>query len=257
MKALSGGVVSTCKVWGGHMSQWWGGGAGLAQAEMMWQWWKMGLVAGGKVTGADVFQRKILIWFTILTEHRFPDCFSVSVINGHVTQVSSGQGLFESQVNRNDVMLDRVQMLFYVQRPLCWHGNSRRNCKWNLSNCLFLRVIRSLVRHVKYLLGLRFEVSGWEHLQTEGPYVVISNHQSSLDVLGACSAVWRWMWNSVSLISEFIFFLCLSSLSIFTGEILLPFAHFISSYVTPDWIEIDPQSQSRIHLLVNTKCSVV
>ncbi|XP_035246906.1 1-acyl-sn-glycerol-3-phosphate acyltransferase beta isoform X2 [Anguilla anguilla] len=48
----------------------------------------------------------------------------------------------------------------------------------------YRRVIRSLVRHVKYFLGLRFEVSGWEHLQTEGPYVIISNHQSSLDVLG-------------------------------------------------------------------------
>ncbi|KAG7477248.1 hypothetical protein MATL_G00092130 [Megalops atlanticus] len=47
-----------------------------------------------------------------------------------------------------------------------------------------MRVIRFLVRHVKYFLGLRFEVSGWEHLQTEGPYVIISNHQSSLDVLG-------------------------------------------------------------------------
>ena len=46
------------------------------------------------------------------------------------------------------------------------------------------RIIRNLVRHVKYFLGLRFEVSGWEHLQTEGPYVIISNHQSSLDVLG-------------------------------------------------------------------------
>lgn len=41
-----------------------------------------------------------------------------------------------------------------------------------------------MVRHVKYFLGLRFEVSGWEHLQTEGPFVIISNHQSSLDVLG-------------------------------------------------------------------------
>lgn len=49
---------------------------------------------------------------------------------------------------------------------------------------LSFRIIRFMVRHVKYLLGLRFEVSGWEHLQTEGPYVVISNHQSSLDVLG-------------------------------------------------------------------------
>ncbi|KAJ0012952.1 hypothetical protein NQD34_017286 [Periophthalmus magnuspinnatus] len=47
-----------------------------------------------------------------------------------------------------------------------------------------MRIIRFLVRHVKYFLGLRFEVSGWEHLQTEGPYVIISNHQSSLDVLG-------------------------------------------------------------------------
>lgn len=47
-----------------------------------------------------------------------------------------------------------------------------------------LRIIRFMVRHVKYFLGLRFEVSGWEHLQTEGPYVIISNHQSSLDVLG-------------------------------------------------------------------------
>lgn len=47
-----------------------------------------------------------------------------------------------------------------------------------------MRIIRFMVRHVKYFLGLRFEVSGWEHLQTEGPYVIISNHQSSLDVLG-------------------------------------------------------------------------
>uniref|UniRef100_A0A096MCF1 1-acyl-sn-glycerol-3-phosphate acyltransferase n=1 Tax=Poecilia formosa TaxID=48698 RepID=A0A096MCF1_POEFO len=47
-----------------------------------------------------------------------------------------------------------------------------------------MRIIRSMVRHVKYLFGLRIEVRGWEHLQTEGPYVIISNHQSSLDVLG-------------------------------------------------------------------------
>ncbi|XP_068191641.1 1-acyl-sn-glycerol-3-phosphate acyltransferase beta [Antennarius striatus] len=47
-----------------------------------------------------------------------------------------------------------------------------------------MRIIRCMVRHVKYFLGLRFDVSGWEHLQTEGPYVIISNHQSSLDVLG-------------------------------------------------------------------------
>ncbi|RVE66027.1 hypothetical protein OJAV_G00122500 [Oryzias javanicus] len=47
-----------------------------------------------------------------------------------------------------------------------------------------MRIIRFMVRHVKYLLGLRMEVSGQEHLQLQGPYVIISNHQSSLDVLG-------------------------------------------------------------------------
>lgn len=47
-----------------------------------------------------------------------------------------------------------------------------------------------MVRHVKYFLGLRFEVSGWEQLQTEGPYVIISNHQSSLDVLGGYRATY-------------------------------------------------------------------
>ncbi|KAG7480418.1 hypothetical protein MATL_G00055870 [Megalops atlanticus] len=47
-----------------------------------------------------------------------------------------------------------------------------------------MRVIRFLLQHVKYFLGLRYEVSGWDNLQEEGPYVIISNHQSSLDVLG-------------------------------------------------------------------------
>ncbi|XP_048848641.1 1-acyl-sn-glycerol-3-phosphate acyltransferase alpha-like [Brienomyrus brachyistius] len=47
-----------------------------------------------------------------------------------------------------------------------------------------MRIIRFLVWHVKYLLGLRIDVSGLQNLPTEGPYVIISNHQSSLDVLG-------------------------------------------------------------------------
>ncbi|KAG7275406.1 hypothetical protein CRUP_030891, partial [Coryphaenoides rupestris] len=61
--------------------------------------------------------------------------------------------------------------------PLCFLKSGGRDVE-------NMRLIRSLVRHVKYFLGLRFDVSGWEHLQTEGPYVIISNHQSSLDVLG-------------------------------------------------------------------------
>ncbi|XP_047426194.1 1-acyl-sn-glycerol-3-phosphate acyltransferase beta [Mugil cephalus] len=70
-----------------------------------------------------------------------------------------------------------MMCLALVAIPLCILKSGGRDVE-------NMRIIRSLVRHVKYFLGLRFEVSGLEHLQTEGPYVIISNHQSSLDVLG-------------------------------------------------------------------------
>ncbi|KAG8010595.1 1-acyl-sn-glycerol-3-phosphate acyltransferase alpha [Nibea albiflora] len=70
-----------------------------------------------------------------------------------------------------------MMCLALVTIPLCILKSGGRDVE-------NMRIIRFMVRHVKYFLGLRFEVSGWEHLQTEGPYVIISNHQSSLDVLG-------------------------------------------------------------------------
>ncbi|XP_064153689.1 1-acyl-sn-glycerol-3-phosphate acyltransferase alpha-like isoform X4 [Anguilla rostrata] len=72
--------------------------------------------------------------------------------------------------------------LAVVTIPMCILKSGGRN----VENMRFLidRVIRFLVQHVKYLMGLRFVVSGRENLQVDGPYVIISNHQSSLDVLG-------------------------------------------------------------------------
>lgn len=70
-----------------------------------------------------------------------------------------------------------MMVLALVGIPLCILKSGGRNVE-------NMRIIRVLVRHVKYFLGLRYDVSGWEHLQTEGPYVIVSNHQSSLDVLG-------------------------------------------------------------------------
>nr|XP_040053909.1 1-acyl-sn-glycerol-3-phosphate acyltransferase beta [Gasterosteus aculeatus aculeatus] len=70
-----------------------------------------------------------------------------------------------------------MMVLALLAIPLCMLKSGGRDVE-------NMRIIRVLVRHVKYFLGLRFDVSGWEHLQTEGPYVIISNHQSSLDVLG-------------------------------------------------------------------------
>ncbi|KAK3555213.1 hypothetical protein QTP86_010465 [Hemibagrus guttatus] len=70
-----------------------------------------------------------------------------------------------------------MMLLAMIAIPICFV----KSCGRDVEN---MRIIRFLVWHVKYFLGLRYEVSGWEHLQTEGPYVIISNHQSSLDVLG-------------------------------------------------------------------------
>uniref|UniRef100_A0A3Q3ALC2 1-acylglycerol-3-phosphate O-acyltransferase n=1 Tax=Kryptolebias marmoratus TaxID=37003 RepID=A0A3Q3ALC2_KRYMA len=82
-----------------------------------------------------------------------------------------------------------VLLLFFLaqrrrERSCCWVVALLRPPPRLLAYWPVSWIIRFMVRHVKYLLGLRIEVSGWEHLQTEGPYVVISNHQSSLDVLG-------------------------------------------------------------------------
>lgn len=46
------------------------------------------------------------------------------------------------------------------------------------------RIIRGLMQHVKHLYGIRMAVRGAQHFPPRQPYVVVSNHQSSLDLLG-------------------------------------------------------------------------
>uniref|UniRef100_A0A8C8R7X2 1-acyl-sn-glycerol-3-phosphate acyltransferase n=1 Tax=Pelusios castaneus TaxID=367368 RepID=A0A8C8R7X2_9SAUR len=46
------------------------------------------------------------------------------------------------------------------------------------------RIIKNIVRTFKYIYGLRFEVTGLEKFQIEGPCVIVSNHQSILDMMG-------------------------------------------------------------------------
>ncbi|MEE6505180.1 hypothetical protein FKM82_005462 [Ascaphus truei] len=52
-----------------------------------------------------------------------------------------------------------------------------------------MRIIRRVVQTMKYLFGLRFEVMGLENFQIEGPCVIISNHQSVLDMMGLMEIV--------------------------------------------------------------------
>ncbi|XP_074871217.1 1-acyl-sn-glycerol-3-phosphate acyltransferase beta [Carettochelys insculpta] len=47
-----------------------------------------------------------------------------------------------------------------------------------------MRIIANMVKTFKYVYGLRFEVKGLENFQIEGPCVIVSNHQSILDMMG-------------------------------------------------------------------------
>ncbi|XP_018422575.1 PREDICTED: 1-acyl-sn-glycerol-3-phosphate acyltransferase alpha-like [Nanorana parkeri] len=47
-----------------------------------------------------------------------------------------------------------------------------------------MKVLRFMLLHIKYLYGIKIEVRGWENFDIKEPYVVVSNHQSSLDLLG-------------------------------------------------------------------------
>lgn len=38
--------------------------------------------------------------------------------------------------------------------------------------------------HVSNLLGIKWQVRGREHLEKDKAYVIVANHQSSLDILG-------------------------------------------------------------------------
>eukprot|EP00079_Xenopus_tropicalis_P028338 XP_012823275.1 PREDICTED: 1-acyl-sn-glycerol-3-phosphate acyltransferase alpha isoform X3 [Xenopus tropicalis] len=47
-----------------------------------------------------------------------------------------------------------------------------------------MKVLQFMLLHIKYLYGIKIEVRGWENFNIKEPYVVVSNHQSSLDLLG-------------------------------------------------------------------------
>ncbi|KYO27389.1 1-acyl-sn-glycerol-3-phosphate acyltransferase alpha [Alligator mississippiensis] len=68
-----------------------------------------------------------------------------------------------------------ILLLAAFALPLCAvRGRSVENMK----------ILRSMLQHVKHLYGIRMDVRGLEHFDLKEPYVVVSNHQSSLDLLG-------------------------------------------------------------------------
>ncbi|XP_071657107.1 1-acyl-sn-glycerol-3-phosphate acyltransferase alpha [Patagioenas fasciata] len=68
-----------------------------------------------------------------------------------------------------------ILLLALVAVPLCaLRGRDVHN----------MRIIRGLLQGVKHLYGIRMSVRGAQHFPPRQPYVVVSNHQSSLDLLG-------------------------------------------------------------------------
>ncbi|XP_048822075.1 1-acyl-sn-glycerol-3-phosphate acyltransferase beta [Lagopus muta] len=61
--------------------------------------------------------------------------------------------------------------------PVCLLVNGGRTVK-------NMRIIKTVVKSFKYFFGLRFEVKGLENFEMEGPAIIVSNHQSILDMMG-------------------------------------------------------------------------
>nr|XP_025950274.1 1-acyl-sn-glycerol-3-phosphate acyltransferase beta [Dromaius novaehollandiae] len=61
--------------------------------------------------------------------------------------------------------------------PVCVLVNGGRTVK-------NMRIIKAVVKTFKYFFGLRFEVKGLENFEVEGPAIIVSNHQSTLDMMG-------------------------------------------------------------------------
>ncbi|OCT65301.1 1-acyl-sn-glycerol-3-phosphate acyltransferase beta [Xenopus laevis] len=68
-------------------------------------------------------------------------------------------------------------LLSALAAPMCLLRNGGRTVE-------NMRIISRVVRTLKYFFGIRFEVRGLENFQIDGPCVIISNHQSILDMMG-------------------------------------------------------------------------
>ncbi|KAL7986447.1 hypothetical protein Chor_011613 [Crotalus horridus] len=65
-------------------------------------------------------------------------------------------------------------ILFLVAVPLLY--------EWSAT----FKILRLMLVHIKYLYGIKIDVRGTENFNIKEPYVVVSNHQSSLDLLDRC-----------------------------------------------------------------------
>lgn len=85
------------------------------------------------------------------------------------------------------------------------------------------RILRLMLLHLKYLYGIRVEVRGTHHFPASQPYVVVSNHQSSLDLLGETPPRATWCClTPFSLAAPRETCLCLAGYLYLQSPLLLP-----------------------------------
>lgn len=48
------------------------------------------------------------------------------------------------------------------------------------------RLLRFAIRPLKHLYGIKMQVCGSENLNTKEPYVMVCNHQATIDLMGTC-----------------------------------------------------------------------
>ncbi|NWX89104.1 PLCB acyltransferase, partial [Nothoprocta pentlandii] len=68
--------------------------------------------------------------------------------------------------------------------PVCVLVNGGRSVKNMRRVAGPAPIIKAVVKSFKYFFGLRFEVKGLENFEVEGPAIIVSNHQSILDMMG-------------------------------------------------------------------------
>lgn len=58
---------------------------------------------------------------------------------------------------------------------------------------LFYSVASRFCRYASHIVGIDWELKGMEHWDNEQCYIVISNHQSSLDILGTYFLLFKFI----------------------------------------------------------------
>ncbi|XP_067000215.2 1-acyl-sn-glycerol-3-phosphate acyltransferase alpha isoform X1 [Anabrus simplex] len=86
----------------------------------------------------------------------------------------------------------------------------------NVLNCYY---VSKLLRHVSWLVGIKYELRGGEHLAEERGGVIVANHQSMLDILGMFN-IWHVMHRCAAVARKEVFYVWPFGLAAWLGGVV-------------------------------------